>query len=99
TEIPRDVMHGYGVVAGELFVQLPDGRPPSHVFLQAGVGGLAAAIAARFWQHWGAARPRIVIVEPERAACLYASAETGEPAVLAGDIDTVMAGLSCGEPS
>jgi diaminopropionate ammonia-lyase len=99
TEIPRDVMHGYGVVAGELFAQLSDGRPPSHVFLQAGVGGFAAALAARFWQRWGAARPRIVVVEPERAACLHASALAGGPVARVGDIEKVMAGHSCGEPT
>lgn len=97
--IPRQIMQGYGVVAEEVFAQLPNGTPPTHVFLQAGVGGMAAAICARFWQHFAAARPRTIIVEPDRAACLYESARAGEPVVLTGDLDTVMAGLSCGEVS
>src|SRR5258707_13331322 len=101
--IPRRIMQGYGVVAEEIFAQLPGnvvgGMPPTHVFLQAGVGGMAASICARFWQHFAAARPRVVIVEPDRAACLYASARAGKPVALTGDLDTVMAGLSCGEVS
>jgi diaminopropionate ammonia-lyase len=101
--IPRQIMQGYGTVAEEIFAQLPGavpgGAPPTHVFLQAGVGGMAAALCARFWQHFAAARPRVIIVEPDRAACLYESARAGEPVVLTGDLDTVMAGLSCGEVS
>jgi len=97
--VPRRIMQGYGVVAEEIFAQLPGGAAPTHVFLQAGVGGMAAALCARFWQRWAAARPRLVVVEPERAACLYESARAGRPVVLTGDLDTVMAGLSCGEVS
>jgi diaminopropionate ammonia-lyase len=97
--IPRQIMQGYGVVAEEIFAQLPGGAPPTHVFLQAGVGGMAASLCARFWQHFAAARPRVIIVEPDRAACLYESARAGKPVVLTGDLDTVMAGLSCGEVS
>lgn len=97
TEIPRDVMHGYGVMADEAMDALSS--PPSHVFVQAGVGALAAAVTARAWQRWGAARPRIVVVEPEKADALYRSAIAGKPAVAAGDLDTVMAGLSCAEVS
>ncbi|HEX3497954.1 MAG TPA: diaminopropionate ammonia-lyase [Stellaceae bacterium] len=97
--IPRQIMQGYGVVAEEIFAQLPGQAPPTHVFLQAGVGGMAASISARFWQHFAAARPRLIVVEPDRAACLYESARAGKPVVLTGDLDTVMAGLSCGEVS
>jgi diaminopropionate ammonia-lyase len=42
---------------------------------------------------------RVIIVEPENAACLLASAEAGSPQVIAGELDTVMAGLACGEVS
>jgi diaminopropionate ammonia-lyase len=97
--VPRRIMQGYGVIAEEIFAQLAGGAAPTHVFLQAGVGGMAAALCARFWQRWAAARPRLVVVEPERAACLYESARAGRPVVLTGDLDTVMAGLSCGEVS
>ena len=48
---------------------------------------------------YGAEAPKLVVVEPEKAACLLASAEAGEPTSVAGELDTVMAGLACGEPS
>jgi diaminopropionate ammonia-lyase len=97
-EIPRLVMAGYSVLASELLSQLA-GRPPTHLFVQAGVGGLAAAVAARLWQGWGARRPRIVVVEPTRAACLTATARAGKPTSVPFHEETVMAGLSCGEVS
>ena len=96
-QVPRDVMQGYTVMVGEAIEQLP--AAPTHVFVQGGVGGLAAAVAAQLWQEYGSARPRVVVVEPERAACLYASARAGEPVVVHGDLDTLMAGLACGEVS
>ncbi|MGH1480071.1 MAG: diaminopropionate ammonia-lyase [Geminicoccales bacterium] len=99
TEIPKDVMQGYGVMATEAIAQLPAGEQPTHVFVQGGVGGMAAAVAAHLAWQWEAGRPKLVMVEPVNAACLMASAEAGGPAVIEGDLDTVMAGLSCGEPS
>jgi len=98
-EVPCDVMHGYTVMAGEIMDQLPDGKPPSHIFAQGGVGGLAAAVLAPFWQRYGADRPRFVVAEPVNAACLYESAKAGAPTVVPGDLDTVMAGLAAGEVS
>ncbi len=99
TEVPRQVMQGYGVMGDEAVRQLPNDAPSSHVFLQGGVGGMAAAVCARLRQHYGARRPRFVVVEPARAACLHESARAGRPVALTGDIDTLMAGLACGEPS
>ncbi len=99
TEIPRDVMHGYMVMADETIRQLPDETSPTHVFVQGGVGGLAAAVAARLWLQDRNARPHFVVVEPEDAACLFESAKAGEPVVVPGDLDTVMAGLAAGEVS
>lgn len=99
TEVPRDVMHGYGVMAAETIAQCPAEAPPSHVFVQGGVGGLAAAVCARLWQHYGAARPRFHVVEPEAAACFFASARVGRPVAVAGDLETVMGGLAAGECS
>ncbi len=96
-DIPLDVMHGYGVMAAEIAQQLPE--PPTHVFAQAGVGAMAAAICASFWLHWEDRRPRFVVVEPTRADCVYRSLEAGRPVVVGGDLDTVMAGLACGEVS
>ncbi|MFA7665769.1 MAG: diaminopropionate ammonia-lyase [Burkholderiaceae bacterium] len=98
-EIPSDVTHGYGVMAAEIAQQLPGGKPPTHVFVQAGVGALAASICADFWIRWGAERPRFVIVEPLVADCIYRSLASGERSVVTGSLDTVMAGLACGEVS
>ena len=97
-EIPRDVMAGYAVMAAEAAEQWGDAAP-THIFLQAGVGGLAAAVCAYFWQRHDGARPRFVIVEPEQAACLFASAAEGKAATIGGELDTVMAGLAAGETS
>jgi diaminopropionate ammonia-lyase len=96
-DIPRDVMQGYGVMVGEALAQMD--APPSHVFVQGGVGGIAAATVAHLWERFGAARPRVIVVEPDKADCLTRSAEVGRVVHLAGDLDTIMAGLSCGEPS
>eukprot|EP00903_Cladosiphon_okamuranus_P001673 g1671.t1 len=97
SEPPLDVMSGYGVMTREICADLK--TPPSHVFLQGGVGGLAAGVAAGLRQYWGEKAPRVVIVEPDRAACLFESAKTGQPTTVAIEEETIMAGLSCGEPS
>jgi diaminopropionate ammonia-lyase len=97
-DIPLDVMHGYGVMAVEIAQQF-GGEPPTHVFAQAGVGALAAAICASFWLRWGERRPQFVVVEPTQADCVYQSLAAGHPVVVGGALDTVMAGLACGEVS
>jgi diaminopropionate ammonia-lyase len=97
TETPRDVMAGYGVMLREVYEQ--SNEPPTHVFVQGGVGGLAAATAAALRQLWGPASPRVVVVEPKLAACLFESARRGRPTTVAIETETIMAGLSCGEPS
>jgi diaminopropionate ammonia-lyase len=97
TQPPLDVMAGYGVMAAEAASTLP--QAPSHVFLQGGVGGLAAAVAAYLRQHWGDAAPRVVVVEPELAPCLIASARAGRATTVEVTTETIMAGLSCGEAS
>ena len=97
-DIPRDVALGYTVMLSESVAQM-NGEIPTHVFIQAGVGGLAAAVCAYFWELWGTRRPRFIVVEPERANCLQQSARAGEPVAVEGDLETLMAGLSCGEVS
>jgi diaminopropionate ammonia-lyase len=97
-DIPIDVMHGYGVMAREVVRQL-GGEPPTHVVVQAGVGAFAASVAAVFWQTWGPSRPRLVVVEPLQADCHLQSAQAGRPVAVTGALDTVMAGLACGEVS
>ncbi|MFC7737350.1 diaminopropionate ammonia-lyase [Roseomonas sp. GCM10028921] len=96
TETPREVMQGYRLMAEEALDALP--APPSHVLIQGGVGGVAAAVSVALRARHGTG-PRLVVVEPECAACLLASAEAGEPATVPGELDTIMAGLACGEPS
>ena len=97
TQPPLDVMAGYGVMAREIVQSYV--TPPTHIFLQGGVGGLAAAITAVFHQEWGHGAPRVVIVEPELAPCLLASAKANKTTNVEISEETIMAGLSCGEPS
>lgn len=100
-DVPRDVMQGYGILVDELLETQPqDGNCPySHVFLQGGVGGLPAAVVSHFWERYGAARPTLLVVEPEQADCLLQSAMAGRAARTAGSVDSLMAGLACGETS
>ncbi|PVZ70487.1 diaminopropionate ammonia-lyase [Pelagibaculum spongiae] len=97
-EIPKDVALGYTVMLDEIVTQL-EGEIPTHIFVQGGVGGLASAVCGYFWDLWGAKRPRCVIVEPELANCLQESAKKGEMVTVEGDLQTLMAGLACGEVS
>jgi diaminopropionate ammonia-lyase len=96
-EIPATIMAGYTVMVFEAAEQL--GPPPTHVFVQGGVGGLAAAVCAHYWLRCGAMRPRFIVVEPEGAACLMSSARAGRPTRPEGEIHTIMACLECGEAS
>lgn len=98
-EVPCHVMHGYTVMAEEAREQLPTGANLSHVFVQGGVGGLAAAVCGQYWQDFGAARPRLIVVEPDRADCLYQSARAGTLTGASGDLNSIMMGLACGEVS
>ena len=97
-EVPHDVMEGYTLIATEVIEQL-NGAIPTHVFVQGGVGGLAAAICGTFWLAWGENRPRFVVVEPELAACLFESGRNGALTDVNITDETLMAGLSCGEVS
>lgn len=94
-----DVMHGYTLLATETLAQLPEPDWPTHIFLQAGVGGMAAAVLAGFWQAMGEQRPVSILAEPDKAACCYLSIQAGEPRIAPGDLDSMMAGLACGEVS
>lgn len=96
-DIPRDVMQGYQLMVHEAVSTLA--QWPTHVFVQAGVGGFAAAVCAYFWERAAEHRPVLVVVEPERADCLLQSARAGEVVAVKGDLDTLMAGLACGEVS
>ncbi len=95
--IPLTVMQGYGVMAGEAFDALAE--PPTHIFVQAGVGGAAAAVAAHAADVYGGLPPKIIVVEPERAACLFESAKAGRLTTAHAGEPTVMAMLECHEAS
>jgi len=98
-EIPKWVMEGYGVMVRETLDKLPPASLPTHLFVQAGVGGLPAAIVAYLWQTLGAKRPFTVVVEPHAADCLYQTGRAGRPTKASGDLETLMAGLAAGETS
>lgn len=102
-DIPAWIMQGYGTMAAEALEQLRAmGRDrPSHVFVQAGVGSLAGAVQGYLAATLKEARPKTVIVEANRADCLFRSAEAGDgkPRMVSGDLATIMAGLACGEPN
>lgn len=95
-DVPRYVMAGYTMMVREIMAQA---KAPTHIILQAGVGGLAAAITAAFWQEMGEAMPEIIIVEANLAPCLIASARSGKAETVHIQEETIMAGLSCGEAS
>jgi diaminopropionate ammonia-lyase len=95
TELPHMLMEGYLQMIAEAGAQIPE--PPTHLFLQAGVGGLAGAVAAYARKLWGDA-PRIIVVEPEAAPALQASITAGH-CVFADGPDSVMGRLDCKEPS
>ncbi len=98
-QAPRDVTQGYAVMAAETIDQLPYDEVPTHIFLQAGVGGMAAATCAQFWQVFGTNRPETILVEPVNAACWQDSLKAGHPVVIKGELDSLMGGLACGEIS
>jgi diaminopropionate ammonia-lyase len=101
-DIPKWVMQGYTTMLSEAQEQLAAQglSQPSHIFVQAGVGSLAAATVG-FYSNLLGDSIRTCVIEPTKAACLYrsAQAEDGEPHTVEGDLDTIMAGLACGEPN
>lgn len=98
-EIPRWIMEGYTTLGHEITEQLK-GREITHIFLQAGVGSMAGALTGFFADYYGEKeRPIITIVEPNKADCVFrtAGAKDGTLQIVTGGMDTIMAGLACGE--
>jgi diaminopropionate ammonia-lyase len=95
--LPVRVMQGYTVIAEEIRAQLSPGERPTHLFVQAGVGGLAAAMASRFGGSSDA--PRIIVVEPDSADCLLESARAGGATEIVHSAETIFAMLDCLRPS
>lgn len=98
-EIPTWIMQGYTTMAQEIAAQL-NGIMPTHLFLQAGVGSMAGAVLGYFAALWQNNLPVTVICEPDKAACLYktAAANDGTLHKVNGRMNSMMAGLCCGEP-
>jgi diaminopropionate ammonia-lyase len=99
-KIPGWIMEGYTTIGHEIVEQL-EGEELTHIFLQAGVGAMAGAIAGYFADYYSdKKRPLITIVEPNKADCIYKTAleNDGKLHAVKGDLDTIMAGLACGEP-
>lgn len=97
-DIPRHIMQGYATMVLEALAQLGDERP-THVLLQAGVGSLAAAVSGLIAGGSRAEEPLIVTVEPNKADCIFRTAQADDNRLHAvtGSMDTIMAGLACGE--
>ena len=102
-DIPIWVMQGYATLFSEAQEQLAAQGiiRPTHVFLQAGVGALAASGVAFYRSLFGSSAPLVTVVEPTSTACLFESVRIGEgkPYQIEGDLHTIMAGLSCGRPN
>ena len=102
-EIPSWIMQGYGTMANEASDQLRQCgvNRPTHVFVQAGVGSLAGAVVGYFTNLFPNDPPKFVVMEARAADCLYqgALAGDGSPRIVTGDLQTIMAGLACGEPN
>jgi diaminopropionate ammonia-lyase len=99
-DTPLRVMQGYLTMFDEAFEQSGSALP-THVFIQCGVGSLAGSLQGYLVEKYGEQRPILTVVEPTLAACYYHSitAGDGNPHRVDGRLDTIMAGLACGEPS
>ena len=102
-EIPTWIMQGYGTMVLEASEQLKKYScdRPTHVFVQAGVGSLAGAVQGFLANLYPENPPVVVVVEAKAAACLYKGAVAGDgsPQIVDGELQTIMAGLACGEPN
>ena len=96
-EVPKLIMAGYTIMIKEIVDEI-DSNLITHVFLQAGVGGMAAAMIAGFAK-FSENIPKFIIVEPESAACVFKSVENNKPTSVNIKKETVMGGMSCGDIS
>lgn len=101
-DVPLWIMQGYLTMCKEAVEQMAGmGMEPTHVFIQAGVGAMAGSVVGYLANAFPGRVPRCIIMEPVNAACIFASAAAGDgrPHTVMGDLDTIMAGLACGEPN
>lgn len=99
-DIPTWIMQGYMSMVYEAYQQL-EGVRPTHIFIQAGVGSLAGAVVGFFSKIYKDNPPVMIVVEPDKADCLFESAKAndGKRHFITDDMNTIMAGLACGEPN
>jgi diaminopropionate ammonia-lyase len=96
-EVPKLIMAGYTIMVKEIIDEI-DQNSITHVFLQAGVGGMAAAIIAGFAK-LSKNIPQFIVVEPENADCVFQSIKNNKPTTVDITKETVMGGMSCGDVS
>lgn len=101
-EIPTWIIQGYSTLAKEASDQLKEALvKPTHIFLQAGVGSFATGVTGFFSDEYkGEEKPFIGVVEPEKANCNYITMKENDGKIhnIEGEMNTIMAGLACGEP-
>lgn len=97
-KIPLQIMQGYFTLITE-YLNQEQTIWPTHVFVQAGVGSLPAAILAHLCNLSDRPMPKFIVVEAQGAPCLYESKRMNELTRVEGDLTTIMAGLACGKPS
>tara|TARA_B100000700_G_scaffold317111_1_gene407894 strand:+ start:34 stop:1161 length:1128 start_codon:yes stop_codon:yes gene_type:complete len=95
--VPKLTMAGYSVMMKEISEQIKDEKI-SHIILQAGVGGMAAAMVAGIARYLDYV-PQIIIVEPKTAACVLESVKSGKIEKISIQKESIMGGMSCGEVS
>ena len=102
-DVPNVITQGYTTMVWEAISQLSDFgvQKPSHVFLQAGVGSMAGSVLGYLAHYYQKNPPITTIVEPATVACIYKSVQvgSGQPEIISGNPETIMAGLNCGEPN
>jgi diaminopropionate ammonia-lyase len=97
-DIPLWIMQGYAVMADEAAEQYKE--RPTHIFVQAGVGAMAGSAVGYFASLYPDHPPKMIVVEPNKADCMFRGARKGDGSkvIVTGDMDSIMAGLACGEP-
>lgn len=96
-DIPNWIMQGYGTIGDEIVEDLK--TKPTHIILQAGVGSFAGSMVGYFTNYYKDDDIKFIVVEPNSADCIYRSSLKGEREIVEGDMNTIMAGLACGEPN
>ena len=89
-------MAGYSIMIKEISKQT--NQYITHIFLQAGVGGLAAGVVSGVAKYFKRI-PKIIIVEPDRADCVLQSIKVKKLKKIKIKKESIMGGMSCNEMS